>query len=135
MYSYLVCDFCTNEIFPFTSLTDTQFNIMFVDKEKIALDSHYLNDLFGANGNNHESMHTSSHVHESETSYYTNLGELYLSADDLVSSQHSYFQNATLFFSLNINIRSLGNMLNFSKLEAFIKSMKILPNIIGINET
>ena len=52
-----------------------------------------------------------------------------------ISSVESLTFNGNEFLIVCVNMRSIVNLLNFSKLEAFIHNLKMKPDIIAVTET
>ena len=90
-------------------------------------DPEYLNNLFSDVDNEHTDItgHDLSVISDQE-SY-------------ILSSQISEFcedlPEVDFTFAMSVNIRSLKNTLNFTKLETLILSMEIKPHLIGVCET
>ena len=68
-----------------------------------------------------------------ENLHFSNIDEQYVDAFSLKSLA---FNNTSTSISLmSVNMRSLVNLQNFSKLEALICSIELKPDIISITET
>ena len=85
-----------------------------------------LNSIF--NDNNHQD--NNSHDGLNDPLDY-NFSEQYLE----INSTQPIVLDSNNFFIISINIRSIVNSLNFSKLEAFVCNLKPQPNLIAVSET
>ena len=94
-----------------------------------AFDADYLNSIF-----DHKFVHLLNNDSELDIDSSLTLNEQYLKSCEIRNlSFNNSFKNT--FTALALNIKSIGNPLNFSQLEALILSMQCKPDVISICET
>ena len=132
------CKKCNDNIFPLSNEEDldpilnlsndgVQFNC------GISLDPDHLNSIFSPGDTNELSENVPSLNDDFQT-----IPDKYYDAGNIPFDDFEITLNNQIsdkFSSLGINIRSLGNTKNFTKLQAFIESLSFSPSVIAINET
>ena len=94
-----------------------------------AIDPIMLNEIF----DNHNDDSTN---HNNEDAGLDLHNETYAISDDIESyCEQDYLIPKNHFNILSLNVRSLKNTKNFSKLEALLLSLAIKPSILGVSET
>ena len=66
---------------------------------------------------------------------FQNVDDQYLSSKDANSLLFNTFNENSNFSVLCLNIRSLGNLKNFSKLEGLLSYLTLAPSLIVVTET
>ena len=99
------------------------------NKKLQKFDVNKLNSLF-----DFSNSETTNHTHLIDPDNIYNFHEQYL---EIQSTKSLIFdENACkTFFIISLNIRSLSNSLNFSKLEAFVHNLNPKPDITAVTET
>ena len=122
-----ICNSCTAFILPFYSLSNNDFQNLFKNYNLNQLSSFELNDLFS-----NTTLDLNFSKSEDEANSLSLLNDTYLTTKDL---NQLTSQKNKQFSSLCINIRSLVNPQNFSKLESLISALDVKPDVIAVNET
>ena len=122
-----ICNSCTAFILPFYSLSNNDFQNLFKNYKLNQLSSFELNDLFS-----NTTLDLNFSKCEDGANSISILNDTYLTTKDL---NQLTSQKNKQFSSLCINIRSLVNPQNFSKLESLISALDVKPDVIAVNET
>ncbi len=130
-----MCKLCTDNATPMLE-SDGPFvssSIKF-DCDAI-LDPTYLNNLFLPSDDDDDIDLSSDFCFKPIPARYFSVDNIYLENFD--NNHLNNFSNIMTekFSSIGINMRSLSNSKNFSKLQVFLESLCFKPSVIGINET
>lgn len=131
------CHECILDSVPFSSVSNTELiDLTNLDSEScneaILLDADYLNDLFFSIDESDESGDDDG---DNDCEFGMKISNQYLNSHNVKELKFGDSNNLSGFMTLNINIRSIANFKNYSKLEAMVSSFDCKPHIIGINET
>ena len=130
------CTFCSFT-FPFRSCSDKEFAELFdFGNSNLLYSSKNLNDLFkNISTYNEHSIANQDSCNVNEINFFQNVDDQYLSSKDANSLLFNTSNENSNFSVLCLNIRSLSNLKNFSKLEGLLSSLTLAPSLIAITET
>ena len=134
------CSFCDFS-FPFASCSEVEFDDIFNPTDSCydkTLNAHDLNLMFNntINSDNTSINDTDNDIIlEEDDSFTINSKTQYVTTNlvkkYLIHDSSSHFN----FTAISVNIRSLNNYKNFSKLESLLSALTFTPSIIAVTET
>ena len=90
-----------------------------------------LNEIFR---NDDDNTPVNGYVDNNFTGTFNNADDAYISCDELATYCSEFHLNSSLL-TLCVNVRSLGNIDNFTRFQTLIYSLPIKPHLIAVNET
>ena len=127
------CTFCSIT-FSFSSFSDKEFAELFdFDISNLSYSANHLNNLFkNLSTYNEHPIANENSCNGNEINFFQNVYDQYLSSKDAKSLLFNNFNENKNFSVLCLNIRSLSNLKNFSKLEGLLSSLTLAPSLIAV---
>ena len=131
------CIFCHSYSFPFSTCSDSEFLDLFCDSpiNVIALDSTTLNNLIASMINDEKENSGLNNTLETDENHIFNFNDHYISCNDVADLLPNKNDPDANFTVLSLNIRSIINSNNFTKLESLVSSLSVQPSLIALTET
>ena len=128
---------CTFGSFPFSSCSDKEFAELFdFGNSNLFYSAKNLNDLFkNISTYNEHSIANQDSCNGNEINFFQNVDDQYLSSKDANSLLFNTSNENSNFSVLCLNIRSLSNLKNFSKLEGLLSFLTLAPSLIAVTKT
>ena len=120
------CTFCSFT-FPFSSCSNKEFAELFdFNISNLSYSANHLNNLFkNLSTYNEHPIANEDSCNDNEINFFHNVNDQYLSSKDAKSLLFDNFNENSNFSVLCLNIRSLSNIKNFSKLEGLLSSLTL----------
>ena len=125
-----VCNLCLLKDFPFSTLSENEFEIVACPDKKSFISRLPSPDVLN-------SLFTEQERYPTDTENNLSDEEVYLYTDDAHELSYRVAKGSPKidFPIISINIRSIKNSKNFTKFEAFLSSLSVRPMLIALNET